>query len=264
MGFEGYLPWIVCFGVDYIFQSLNVYSVFLTLIMSVDRLYAIVKPMKIKMFFLSRHPKQTVIFVYLSILVILVSECFFKLRKKLDHGLSNNCTQASKEDELEKQEAVLYFLTSLVLKILPVMISFVLNILLWFFICRYSRSSQPNRDEAANRDEVCSKSRETKIKNSYHFTLIMLNIMDLPYDCYLLYDWLIYWNTKKHADVNSPIVYIMLVLFLVGHSTNIIIYLIFHKEFRITAITLACRVGVIRLPMILFRWWLFYVFIFFS
>lgn len=253
-----FLPGVACFTVDLLFHSLNVYGVFLTLIMSIDRLCAIVKPMRKRI--TSEHPKLTALCVYMAILLILVIETLTRLRIK---KWNINCTEISSLSDLDQNSSLFYAIFWFLFKILPVIISFVLNINLWWYLCRYSRASQMNHTEddavlnqtgnnqGGKGDIMGSRSRETRARNSYHLTLIMLNITDLPYDCYLLYDILMYWKTGKPTDDvregKSLIVYIMLILFLIGHSSNFFIYTIFHKEFRSAGIKLLKRVNTLLL-----------------
>lgn len=73
--------WITCYFTDYIVNSLDAFCVFLTLILSVDRLYAIIRPIQNKMFFTYRYPKRIAVFGYLALLAIKSPELFLSQRK---------------------------------------------------------------------------------------------------------------------------------------------------------------------------------------
>lgn len=73
---EQLLEQVACYSADYIFHSLEALTAFLTLILSVDRLYAILRPMRIKSFFTYLYPKRIVLLVYVIILAILAPQLF--------------------------------------------------------------------------------------------------------------------------------------------------------------------------------------------
>lgn len=73
--------WFTCYFTDYIVNSLDAFCVFLTLILSVDRLYAIIRPIQNKMFFTYRYPKRIAVFGYLALLAIKLPELFLSQRK---------------------------------------------------------------------------------------------------------------------------------------------------------------------------------------
>lgn len=110
-----------------------------------------------------------------------------------------------------------------------------------------NKASGPMRksssSSAAQSLVIRSRSREVVLQSPYHFTLIMINLMDLPY--HMLY--LIYWlqslldNCKTDTsqimvnDSSAATVYEFLKLFFVfNHSINVFVYLLFHREFKST------------------------------
>jgi hypothetical protein len=58
-----------CYFHDYILNLLDAYSVYLAFILSIDRLYAIKQPIKIKDFFTHKYPKYVVLIGFLVILI---------------------------------------------------------------------------------------------------------------------------------------------------------------------------------------------------
>lgn len=170
-----------------------------------------------------------------------------------------------------------------ILVIIPALSSFVLNLILWFFMCHYVRktsksihkstssaraqnNSRSNQQlssadcqfkstdhhvhSSACRSSNCELVRSTtnKIKTSYYLTIIMLNIIDLPYYCfhmYFVFEAIFKWKNFKYETSNpvtKKISGIFFVLFIVGHSINLLIYIMFHEEFRKTAWSLFSQV----------------------
>lgn len=129
--------------------------------------------------------------------------------------------------------------------ILPSLISFALNIYLWYYLWAYKNNSiQTASDAAVNRPL-------TYPIKSYHLLLVLANVVDLPYYFYLCYqNYLTYmlWvenrdlSTSNELDNLALQKFILQVIFVLGHVSNIFIYLLFHKEFRTTAFNLLCLV----------------------
>lgn len=65
-----HLSWITCHLNVFVLDILSSYCIFLTLILSTDRLYAILKPLKIKLFFTHLYPKQTAAICFFALLAI--------------------------------------------------------------------------------------------------------------------------------------------------------------------------------------------------
>lgn len=71
------LSWTACKFNDYIFESLNAFGVLITLILSIDRLYAIARPMQIRMFATYLYPKLISLILYFVILAVQSPVLFF-------------------------------------------------------------------------------------------------------------------------------------------------------------------------------------------
>lgn len=67
----------------YLQLSLDAFCVFLTVVFSIDRLYAVIKPVHIESFFVHRHPKRIALVGYLVVLTILIVKFAFKSDLKL-------------------------------------------------------------------------------------------------------------------------------------------------------------------------------------
>lgn len=176
----------------------------------------------------------------------------------------------------------------ILLVIIPALTSFVINVILWCFMCHYSRqtiqsihksnkpppkkcspksspASHPALDDCqlvehkccehihspSCRSSNCELVRNTrnKIKTSYYLTIIMLNIIDLPYYCFHMYfvsEAIFKWKNFKY-EMSSPVTKkisgFFFVIFIVGHSINFLIYLMFHQEFRHNARSMLCQVS---------------------
>ena len=70
-------------------------------------------------------------------------------------------------------------------------------------------------------------------RNSYHLIIILLNITDLPYYGFMMYNLYQNYYDKSNAQVETS-EGITRILYLFGHSINIFIYVLFHQDFRVT------------------------------
>jgi len=148
-------------------------------------------------------------------------------------------------------------LIPLLLMFVPALLSFVLNLILWvwklypwcsqkYYRLNVKRSICSTRGLSSNSSirrcltiesnsslssVTLSQSKQTRTKNSYHFIMIMLNIIDLPYYGFMMFN--LYQN--YYGLCNSYTQYteaITRIFYILGHSINIFIYLLFHKNFR--------------------------------
>ena len=71
---------LTCFFTDFVLGSVDAFSVYITLILSVDRLYAIVKPIQIRTFVTHQYPKRLVAIVYTLLLVAKLPELMLNQR----------------------------------------------------------------------------------------------------------------------------------------------------------------------------------------
>lgn len=59
-----------CYYTDYLFESLNSLGVFLMLVSSVDRLYAVVNPMLSRMFITNKYPTTITLVIFFLLLLV--------------------------------------------------------------------------------------------------------------------------------------------------------------------------------------------------
>ena len=69
---------VTCYYAEYIFVTSNIFSVLLTLILSIDRLYAIQKPLHSTMSLTNRYPVQISISLFAILLIVLHPKFFLK------------------------------------------------------------------------------------------------------------------------------------------------------------------------------------------
>lgn len=72
---------ITCYLTDYVVHSIDAFCVFLTLILSIDRLYSIMNPIKSRFFVTSQYPKQITFATYFILLLIKSPEIFLSQRE---------------------------------------------------------------------------------------------------------------------------------------------------------------------------------------
>ena len=89
---------LTCYLTDYIVSSFDALSVYLTLILSIDRLYAITKPIKIKTFFTNLYPKRVALFGYLLLLTIKAPDLFLNQRLYVIPDVKTNTKQSEKQE----------------------------------------------------------------------------------------------------------------------------------------------------------------------
>jgi hypothetical protein len=82
------LSWLTCHLTDYITHTLDAFCVFVTLIVSIDRYYAIVQPIKNKTLITNRYPKQ-ISLVCLVIMFLLHSPGVFLSQSKYIYAADN-------------------------------------------------------------------------------------------------------------------------------------------------------------------------------
>lgn len=147
---------------------------------------------------------------------------------------------------------------TIVLIIIILIVSLSLNIASWCFLCRYNRASKPealelikrrsnpertaatvspNRSSSTNssisHSIAISRAKSAagakqKPPNPYHLVLIAVNIIDLPFYISFLVDYFEPSLSNKHILIR-----IVSVSQILGHSINVMVYLLFHKRFRV-------------------------------
>ena len=137
--------------------------------------------------------------------------------------------------------------------IIMIIVSVSLNIASWCFLCCYHRKNNrilinkpidSRSSSSLPRNSLILHSRaniakRSKPPNSYHFVLIAVNIADFPvfflYLCDLVSSLFRPVNLRldfggdKDKNITHTITSVSLMF---GHCINVIIYLLFHKQFR--------------------------------
>lgn len=129
------------------------------------------------------------------------------------------------------------------MSIIPAIVILILNLTLWFFIKNYTKTistkqflSEPVLTNASSNLNV--RRNITKSQKSHYFTIIMLGIWllftTIPYNTLTTYYWiselrLINAKTRLSLTIQG----VSSAFFNLNHCFNIIIYTIFHKDFRL-------------------------------
>lgn len=75
------MSYLTCFYIDFIVESLDVFTVLMTFMMSIERLIAVALPLKLREFVTHRFPKQTIATCALVIFAIKSPELFISFRE---------------------------------------------------------------------------------------------------------------------------------------------------------------------------------------
>lgn len=108
-----------------------------------------------------------------------------------------------------------------------------------------TNKQQSNNAQSSNAESLVirSRSREVISQASYNMTLIVANLMDLPYHVVYVVYWMGTYNKCNNKTTSSPneTVYEILKLFFVfNHSINFCVFLKFHHEFKSTLWKCCC------------------------
>jgi hypothetical protein len=71
---------ITCYGLDYLVGTTDTYSVYLMLVLSIDRLYAIIRPIESKQFYTNRFCKRIALIGFFAILILKSPDLFLNQR----------------------------------------------------------------------------------------------------------------------------------------------------------------------------------------
>ena len=239
--------------VDYILHTSDSCVVVLTLLLSIDRLYAIKHPLKIKEFITNLHAKKTIFISLLSLVSL----------KTLSFVLC--------ELNLGNKRFILYcsLVSPLLFNTLPLVLIFVINGLLakemWSYneqlinnecstlnvntICddtiasvsNYRRSTQIvfNKNKSTVTLRKSGKCALSKIQKSHYIVIFVSSIWSIlssiPYYSFNSYFLLFQLNFfSNNFDLKNMIMIhiISSVLFNANHCINFFIYFIFYSEFR--------------------------------
>ena len=259
---------LTCVLYEYMLNTTDAFSVFLTLTLSIDRLYAITNPIKVRMFVTYRFPKHIIVIIYLALHLIKSPEIFLggKKFKIEDEDLvpdqlnsSNIKTFAcfpSDNIEYAKNSTALFIYViysniflPVILNILPGIAIVILNMTLWFFIRHYTNQISSKKLLNFGDQSVYLKSnthRITKTQKSHYLTIIMIGVWLLltaiPYYSLITYYMFIAVKNLGSSNYGNETFMkaqaISSVLYNLNHCINVVIYIFFHRDFRSSALNL--------------------------
>ena len=209
---------------DFSAHTSDSYTIFLTLLLSIDRLYAISHPIKFKNFITNTHSKS----LMLSSFTIL---CAIRLPSTIICHLCENY-----------QACTIYcsFLLPIFLNILPAVIILILNVILIIKIVKYqmrkpSIKSIRGGTKKSNTSTDFNTKPITKLRKSRYFVIVTMAVWllltNIPYYALLAYQFGL--NTYvMDFQTTFQIQLATSVLFNLNHCINFFIYFCFHDIFR--------------------------------
>lgn len=125
--------------------------------------------------------------------------------------------------------------------IIPVLASLALNLALLIFMRRFdhkhdqipSKSKRNNSNVQRSNSEsivIRSQSREVISQRPYNLTVIIINIIKLPYHVVYVINWVM--SLKCRPQSNPAVFSILKFFFVLNHSINFFVFLIFHRDFK--------------------------------
>ena len=137
------------------------------------------------------------------------------------------------------QNYYIYIIAPTLLITLPSLAIILFNLLLWRNIHLYTKRSRYNTkcciNGGINSIALTSRNRPSDSpKDFYHFIMLLIGVSDLPLNLYYLYLNIGLFFGKRN-DFNFVLNFFLEIVLIGGHSVNILIYLAFHRSFRLTA-----------------------------
>lgn len=202
---------------DFIAHTSDSFTIILTLILSIDRLYAISYPIKIKHFITNTRSK---LLVFSSFIVL----CSIKLISS-----TVNCHICS----FKACDMNCKVVSPLLLNILPAFMILVLNSILIVKVIRYNVKASNISGTRVGRNSVISQRPPiTKLRKSYYFIIATISLWflltNIPYYIFLACHFRKNYSEKNHLaeEVTS-------ILFNLNHCVTFFIYVCFHDTFRV-------------------------------
>ena len=127
------------------------------------------------------------------------------------------------------------------LHIIPTVAIVLLNMVLWFYIRNYTKTSKNLTQGEVKRREISSAQK------SHYFTIIILGLWLLVTIIpYFMFNTIYWYMILRQMNVERSWQFLMLqgvssVFFNLNHCVNILIYLIFHKDFKIEFLAILVR-----------------------
>ena len=201
--------------IDFIIHTSDSFTIILTLILSIDRLYAIFYPIKIKHFITNTKSKSLTITSFIIVSLIKVST-------------SVNCHLCE-----QNQEACTIYcivLSPLILNILPVLVISTLNSILIVKIVKYNAKASNVTGTRVGRNSVIAyRPPINNRRKSYHFIIATMAlwflVTNVPYYLVLAYQY-------RYEITDSNELHLTSILFNLNHCVTFFIYVCFHDVFR--------------------------------
>jgi hypothetical protein len=240
---------ITCLFTDYLVGAIDGYCVLLTLVLSVDRLYAIAKPMRSRHFLTSRYPKRVAFFCFILVLIINIPEivltqrAFYPPKQNASNITDQLMYCVNESQSIVRKKAYIIIcgvLIPVIINILPALTIVLINAVLLKHV--YNHSSNSNRFAIVGKT---NNRNPTVTQKSHYVTIIIIGlwllITSVPYYTLKCIFWLIrlkVYDSADHWPNYERVQGLFSVLFNSNHSINIIIYILFHKCFRRAALDL--------------------------
>ena len=266
------LSLIPCFFFEYSVNSIDAFCVFLTLLLSIDRLKAILDPINSRLFFTNRYPKRITLTSLIIILILKSPEIILAQRRFIDDPLQidDNSTKCNISDypDLRSQlpkcpdcydknkEAYIIICgitLPLLLNIIPTILILILNTILLIYITNYK-----NKAMTLLTNQTKTVKQLTNIQQkSHHFTIIIMGVWLLitsaPYytiNTIIRISHLNIFQKSNSFHLEESNIYLYQALaslfFNSNHCINILIYVVFHKSFRYNLLRILARLFICK------------------
>ena len=212
---------------DFIAHTSDSLSIILTLILSIDRLYAITNPIKNKYFMTNTHTKTLILVSLLIVCVIRLPSaiiCRFCYFTECTFCMNISCS----------------FLLPILVNILPAFIILVINGMLVVKLFKYNMKKLSIKSKKDGKTYVLTNTKINKIKKSRYFIILTMALWLLmtntPYYAIMAYQFGsdAYLKNKDNFKFTFDVQHITSVLFNLNHCINFFIYLCYHDLFRAT------------------------------
>jgi hypothetical protein len=214
---------------DFIAHTSDSLTIILTLILSIDRLYAITNPIKNKYFMTNTHTKAI---ISTSLLIV----CIIRLPSAI---VCRFCY----DKECMSCIISCSFLLPILINILPAFIILILNGILVGKLFKYNMKKLSIKSTKDGKTYVLTNTKINKIKKSTYFIILTMALWLLttntPYYAIFVYQFGYNSHLKGgNFKFTFDIQHITSVLFNLNHCINLFIYMCYHEAFRATILKL--------------------------
>lgn len=215
---------------------LNYFSIWIILLLSINRFYAVKYPYKIKDNMRNRHPRLVtmIIFIWILLFTLAGSVPFYVIEARNDRF--SNIAMICR-----------YLITPLLLWLTPCLAIFILNLLVILLLVNHSRLVHKNKSKFTNQNATTSTENESKIEITtvksavqlrsishkqklYAYLLLIMSIISFFTNAVIHTTSYLVSMVKKDNYFNYWV--ISTTIFIISHSLNLFLYMIFHRDFR--------------------------------